>query len=534
MIAVVDLVRSLPGLVTLVVPAEGAAIDDVTLAEVDRGGVGVSGDLTLGVGVDDPGSARALVVEAAARRVPAVALRTTVAELPEVAAAARSHGLALLGVAEHVSWAHLVWLLRGLVDRALGVGGPGGGSQAPVGDELFAIADAAAGLVGGPVTIEDVHSRVLAYSSRQEVTDPARVSTIVGRRVPDDVLRHQRARGVFRRLAASPEPFLVTGSPDSPVGTRYVIPVHAGGEWLGSIWAVVGEEPAVSVVAELRRTASVVALHLLQLRSQADLTRRLAMDRLRQVLTGSGPSGVTSSHLDLPPGPWRVVALTSTDPTGEPEDVTRRLDVWEAIFRRRSWPRPRLIDVADVAYALVRDDGEGSPTRKSTPGSWSWMRRVLDAVAADGAALAVGAGGRASTPSELPASLTQAREVAEALRSGATSGPSRTIEEAWVALTLARATTPLRQRLGVTPLAVVARHDDLEGTTHLRTLAAWLDHYGAAGAAAAELAIHPNTLRYRMTRIAELLDAGGVDLSDPRTRLALRLELLALSVPGRP
>ena len=122
----------------------------------------------------------------------------------------------------------------------------------------------------------------------QEVTDPARVSTIVGRRVPDDVLRHQRARGVFRRLAASPEPFLVTGSPDSPVGTRYVIPVHAGGEWLGSIWAVVGEEPAVSVVAELRRTASVVALHLLQLRSQADLTRRLAMDRLRQVLTGSG------------------------------------------------------------------------------------------------------------------------------------------------------------------------------------------------------------------------------------------------------
>ena len=130
--------------------------------------------------------------------------------------------------------------------------------------DAAAIADAAAGLVGGPVTIEDVHSRVLAYSSRQEVTDPARVSTIVGRRVPDDVLRHQRARGVFRRLAASPEPFLVTGSPDSPVGTRYVIPVHAGGEWLGSIWAVVGEEPAVSVVAELRRTASVVALHLLQ------------------------------------------------------------------------------------------------------------------------------------------------------------------------------------------------------------------------------------------------------------------------------
>ena len=40
--------------------------------------------------------------------------------------------------------------------------------------------------------------------------------------------------------------------------------------------------------------------------------------------------------------------------------------------------------------------------------------------------------------------------------------------------------------------------------------------------------IHPNTLRYRMGRLASLPELGGVDLGDPHTRLALRLQLASL------
>ena len=47
-------------------------------------------------------------------------------------------------------------------------------------------------MVDAPVTIEDANSRVLAYSARQELTDPARVATIMGRRMPDDVLARFR------------------------------------------------------------------------------------------------------------------------------------------------------------------------------------------------------------------------------------------------------------------------------------------------------------------------------------------------------
>ena len=101
-----------------------------------------------------------------------------------------------------------------------------------------------------------------------------------------------RAQGVFRRLARSAEPVFVPAARGTKA--RLVIPVRAGGEWLGSIWAVVEERPPAALVGELVQTSSVVALHLLRLRAQADLSRRVAADlsaagwRLERVLSDNG------------------------------------------------------------------------------------------------------------------------------------------------------------------------------------------------------------------------------------------------------
>ena len=522
MIVLADLVRSLAGLLELVVPAKDAAIDDLTLAEPGRDVLGIPGDLTVGVGVDSAVDGAQLVTAAGRRGVPAVLLRAGVAHLPEVRAAARDHGVALVALAENASWAHVIWLLRGLVDRTLGQQGP----RASASEELYAIADAAAQLVGGPITIEDAHSRVLAYSSRQDSTAPALVSTIVGRRVPDSVRRHLRARGVFRRMVASPASFFVDGGPDSPVGPRHVVPVHAGGEWLGSIWALVPHEPDPATVAELERTAAVVALHLLQLRSQADLSRRVAQDRLRAVLTGDG----ADVEAWLPQGPWRVVALTSTDAREEAQEVGRRLDQWEAVLRRQSWPEPRLTSVADRAFALVRDDGAGRPTQKSPAGTWPWLLRVVDALAQQGSSLVAGAGAPALTPSDLPRSLAQAQAVGRVVRAGTAPGPACTVEQAWAPITLDRVGRTIGEGILPTPVDTLVALDQQEGTSHAATLAAWLDHRGSTSDAADALGIHPNTLRHRMGRIVEVLDAN---LDDADERLALRVQLLALSAADR-
>src|SRR6478672_1461196 len=282
-LSIAQLVGSLGGgLLTMVVDAGGPPVDDVTLAEPGSGGFGQMGDLLLGVGIERPTEAAALLEGAAASGSGAVVLRRAAARSRQVRAAAARVGVSLVELADHASWAHVVWLLRGVLDRA--ASGPALRAEGPVLDELFALADACAALVAAPITIEDTQSRVLAYSSTQDVADPARVSTIVGRRVPDEVIASLRGRGVFRRLARSDQPFFVPAA--RGLRARVVVPVRAGTEWLGSIWAVVDEEPPKEVLRSLRQTASVVALHLLRLRSQADLARRVSADRLRAVLSG--------------------------------------------------------------------------------------------------------------------------------------------------------------------------------------------------------------------------------------------------------
>ena len=512
------------GLLTVVVDAGGPPVDDVTLAEPGSGVFGQAGDLLLGVGVERPGEASALLEGAAAVDTGAVVLRRAAARNQQVRAAAARLGVSLVELADHASWAHVVWLLRGVLDRA--ASGPAVRAEGPVLDELFALADACAALVEAPITVEDTQSRVLAYSSTQDVADPARVSTIVGRRVPDEVIANLRGRGVFRRLARSDEPFFVPAG--RGLRARVVVPVRAGTEWLGSIWAVVDDEPAEHVMASLAQTASVVALHLLRMRSQADLARRVAADRLRALLSGD----TLEAEGWLPPPPWRVVVLAGAhrgagprpgqkDPdAASPRDPERELDVWESVARRRSWRQPLLAIFDGVALALVRDvPGDTSP------GTWAWLLGVVDEVAGVTPDATASAGGRVSRAVDLDRSRREATEVQRLRDIGRVTGTTTTVEEAWAAVTSARAIAGIWTEELLGPVGTLRDHDAAHQTAYLETVAAWLDHPGDPREAAARLHVHPNTLRYRLQRLSDLVD---LDLHDPETRLALRLQLRAL------
>ncbi|MFD0889956.1 helix-turn-helix domain-containing protein, partial [Streptosporangium algeriense] len=64
-------------------------------------------------------------------------------------------------------------------------------------------------------------------------------------------------------------------------------------------------------------------------------------------------------------------------------------------------------------------------------------------------------------------------------------------------------------------------------TRHIATLRAWLEAQGDLAAAAERLGVHPNTVRYRLRRMAEITD---LRLDVPEKRLAM---IIALAV-GRP
>ncbi|GAA1880089.1 helix-turn-helix domain-containing protein [Lapillicoccus jejuensis] len=493
-----------PGLVRVVVPQpDGPEVGDVTVVEPGEGWFGKPGDLVLGVGLPDDAAAVDLLAGLAAAGPAGVVLRRSLARSRTVRAAARRHRLALAEIAPTASLAHVLGLVRGLLDRATVAGEPGGVEDTSFQD-LFTLADAVAAVVEAPVTIEDAASRVLAYSSRQDVTDPARIDTIVGRRVPPALVAHFRSQGLFRRLARSDEPFLVPPGPSQEL-PRLVVPVRAGGEWLGSIWVVTSRMPTARVQRELRQVAAVLAIRLLRLRAETDLTRRVTADRLREVLQGDDPRAEW-----LPPGPWRVVALSRP---ADSHDVASDLDVWETVFRRQRWQRPLLTDDGGTAWAVVTDED-------GAPGSWGWLREVVATETAADPTLRV----RASEPVRRPADLPRARAEAAELAALDLPAAVAAVEGSWVDLVLARASAAVGERRPAA-LETLTAHDEREGTAYLATLAAHLDHPAEAARAAAALHVHPNTLRYRLARITELVGDLGTD--DPRTRLALRLLLEA-------
>ncbi|MDR1806554.1 MAG: helix-turn-helix domain-containing protein [Propionibacteriaceae bacterium] len=77
----------------------------------------------------------------------------------------------------------------------------------------------------------------------------------------------------------------------------------------------------------------------------------------------------------------------------------------------------------------------------------------------------------------------------------------------------------------VGPIARLIDYDESADTHLVTTLRTWLATFGDAQAAAAQLFIHPNTLRYRLRRIAEV---SGLDLTNPDERFAAELQLRIL------
>ncbi|NBH04899.1 helix-turn-helix domain-containing protein, partial [Amycolatopsis sp. SID8362] len=78
------------------------------------------------------------------------------------------------------------------------------------------------------------------------------------------------------------------------------------------------------------------------------------------------------------------------------------------------------------------------------------------------------------------------------------------------------------------PIADLARHDAENGTGYLGTLRAWLETQGDLAQAAERLGVHPNTIRYRLRKMAEVTT---LQLDVPAKRLAMIIELAVAEPP---
>jgi hypothetical protein len=263
------------------------------------------------------------------------------------------------------------------------------------------------------------------------------------------------------------------------------------------------------------------------LRIQSDQAGERERRRRRLAATLLDPGGQDSESVAraaelaqwLPPRELAVLALAGDDPGA----VARRLDLDVLIGADGdgAWlvlPDP---DGPGRTAALDRAlDGEPAALGPTVPTadarrSLRWARLALD-LAHDGALDAGGA---------------SAADTGGASAAGGGAGtPVRAADHLATLILLQDRELALAQsRARLAPL------DDLAPGERARltgTLAAWLDHQRHTPAIAAQLHVHPQTVRYRIAKLRELL-GDVMDSGEGRFELGLALRIAA-ALPGQP
>src|SRR6478735_7261076 len=529
----------------------GRVLDDlgVTLLEVVHGDVEAALDiggvvihdpadepvypesaLVLAVGVTDAAHLAALIPELGAHSAAAVIVRSPVTLTDAVRSASDAHGVAVLGLARGATWTQLAALLRSLLaeddigeieDESLG-GIPSG--------DLFAVANAIASLLDAPITIEDRSSRVLAFSGRQEEADASRAETIIGRQVPQRYSRALTELGIFRELYRDDRPVVVDPvQVGQGVSTqRIAIAVRAGDEVLGSIWAAMDGALTPERTATLRDAAKLVALHLLRVRAGADVQRRLRTELVSTALEGGAGARDALGRLGLAGHDLVVIAGALTgEPAGGGRDdqllIADRERFADALAVHLSAVRPgaAVALIGDVAYGIL----------PAAPGTLDRVVAITqDFLGRVGSRLpaVIAVGSMAHDIASTAHSRATADRVLRVIRRRVTSQLVASMADVQTESLLLelRDLTASRGDEATGPVATLLAYDERHDAHLLETLEAWLDSFGDVVSAAAATFVHPNTLRYRLRRLAEV---SGLDLADPEQRFAAMLELRMLT-----
>jgi DNA-binding PucR family transcriptional regulator len=514
-----------PGVLQVLTAPGGvdAEVRDITIHDSTDPPPLSRGMVVLGVGLA-PGRELTSLMQRAATEGAVLLLKAAAADAPRLAEDAERLRLTLITVAHGATWMQIASLLRSAMDddavsrhHTEELGGVAAG-------DLFAVANAVAALIDAPVTIEDPRSRVIAYSTRQDEADDARMITILGRQVPDEYTRAMQANGVFRRLYRQAAPIYVDDIFPG-VLPRLAVAVKAGDELLGSLWAAVRERPSDERIDDFARAAKFVAIHLLRHRVTSDVQRGLLSELMSLVLGGGPLAADASSRLGLSGDGFRVVAVGMR--AGDAVDNEWALArVWDTLSLHLSVIHRRAASavIEGVVYAVIPVPGDAESSRRlARQAADDFVARVPAALRP---ALIVGIGGHGQDVDEVPRSRRDADRVLRVLRDVAADSGSQVadIEQMHMHVLLDRlaevaANEPISP---VGPLRLIMERDAKQNGHLVETLRAYLDAFGDVANAAQRLQVHQNTLRYRVDRLRQV---PGLDLNDAEQRLALQLQL---------
>ncbi|PRI12648.1 PucR family transcriptional regulator [Leucobacter massiliensis] len=384
--------------------------------------------------------------------------------------------------------------------------------------DLDAVAELIAARVRGSVTIEDLDSQVLAYSSTGGDVDARRREAILRRRVPPERVRELLRSGFLQWLSSTTEVVHRPAGEGEP--ERLVIAVRAAGEMIGSIWVADLRGDVEEASAALRDSANLAVPHLLYASALRAGRLHDATAAVHELLSGEVPPAEAASRAgltaDAAAGVLRIGLADGTRLAGARTRLAERLGALAGHYGCRV---STIADAGEVTAVLsgFRDiDAAGT-------GLWSMAQSLGDGPGSREMPLVIGVGEAAPSLHTLAASAESAAAAFAALRWEGRSGAAR-LDEVAEGAALHHIHRLLRgaQPPVATPVDRLRAHDAEHGSDLTRTLDEYLAAFGNVTATAAALNYHPNSLRYRLNRIQEI---SGIRLDDPDSRLLAQLQL---------
>ena len=281
----------------------------------------------------------------------------------------------------------------------------------------------------------------------------------------------------------------------------------------GTIWLQEGGRPLADDADDVLRGAAVLAARIISRLAAAPSTHRVRVQELLGLRDADDAAVANAAH-ELGIETAGRVAVIGFDGAEASVRLAEVLALSASAFR----PDAQVAAGASRVYVLLPDTGKPAAVTSWIRGTIAALRSELGlTLRAVIATPPTGLAGVAAARAEVDRVLDSARRRPGAIGQVTSLAESRTTVVLDEIVTM----------IGSDDRLVDPRVRELRARDPVLadTLRAYLDSFGEVGAAAQWLHVHPNTVRYRVRRIEEIL---GTSLADPDVRLVLSLSLRAL------
>ena len=499
-------------------------VESSDLAEEEHAGLPQFGDLCVLVGVQAEeilAWLRSLAIRGRDQRPRAVATKIISEDVTQLASRA---GIALVAVHPHARVDLVLSTVRSVLVGATHAPFGGYADEPSAGEhDLYGLAQTVATMTGGLVTIEDERAQMLAYSASDGLADELRMLSILGREGPADYLRRLREWGVYDRLRRERGAVEVPADDELGWRRRLAVDIRAFADApgalvepsLGTIWLQEGSRELDPDAAAVLEGAAVLAARLIERSRSAPTQEALQIHRLLGLRGGGVDVPSLAAALSLPSsGPATVVGISAeTKPDGTWPGVIQ--DVAAAVrLHASAYARESLVTTTEQRiYVLI--------PRARAAGLSAWVASMLDRLSRR-AGLTLRAA--VAAPVASLADLGSARAEVDRVLDRAGTDQVSTLADSRTSVLLGEIVDLVaeQEQLRDPRLQTLVEDDEARGGALVVSLERYLDRFGDVRAAAADLHVHPNTLRYRIRRAEHVL---GMRLDDPEDRLLLQIQL---------